>query len=119
MKRILLIDSSLNHHEQARQAIDSRFELIAITNIADAWKSLKASPCDLVLLEANLPDGDGFQFCTELKNNTGTAEIPVIFITEKSSIEDKAKGFMAGADDYVVKPFNPLELGFRIGARFK
>jgi len=64
---------------------------------------------DLVLLDIMLPKLDGFQVIEELREN-----IPVIFLTAKSAIEDRVKGLNLGADDYIVKPFDMLELQARV-----
>jgi len=64
---------------------------------------------DLILLDIMLPKLDGFQVIEELREN-----IPVIFLTAKSAIEDRVKGLNLGADDYMVKPFDMLELQARV-----
>jgi len=65
---------------------------------------------DLILLDVMLPGIDGFQFCEKLKADDQTKDIPVIFITIKSDIEDLIKGFEVGGVDYIAKPFQELEV---------
>ena len=67
---------------------------------------------DLILLDIMLPEIDGYELLEYIRE----FEIPVIFITAKSSLEDKVKGLRAGADDYITKPFNILEVKARIKA---
>ena len=68
---------------------------------------------DLLVLDVGLPDGSGFDFCRELR---ATSNIPVIFLTSRSSEIDRVVGLELGADDYVVKPFSPRELSARVRA---
>jgi phosphoserine phosphatase RsbU/P len=62
---------------------------------------------DLILLDVMMPDMDGFEVCRRLKENPGTREIPVIFLTAKTDTVDEVKGFEVGAVDYIHKPFSP------------
>lgn len=71
---------------------------------------------DLIILDLILPDIEGEELCRRLKRHY---EIPVIMLTAKSSEDEKVKGFDAGADDYVVKPFGPKELIARIRAHLR
>jgi DNA-binding response OmpR family regulator len=66
-----------------------------------------------------LPDGDGYQLCSVLQSQQETQDIPVIFLTSKNSTSDKVLGFSVGAEDYIAKPFDPLELRARVDARFR
>ncbi len=61
---------------------------------------------DLVVLDVGLPDMDGFEVCRQLRKSSN---VPIIMLTGKSLVEDKVEGLTSGADDYVVKPFTPLE----------
>ena len=63
------------------------------------------SPPRLILLDIMMPGMDGYEVCRRLKENEGTKDIPVIFITSKSDTEGEAKGFVLGAVDYITKPF--------------
>lgn len=65
------------------------------------------SPPDLVLLDIMMPDMDGYEVCRQLKANPATSNIPVIFLTAKSEIEDEKKGLDGGAVDYITKPISP------------
>ena len=69
---------------------------------------------DLILLDVIMPEMDGFQVCRELKARAETKDIPVIFLTAKTQMEDILKGFEVGAVDYVTKPFNKEELLARV-----
>lgn len=69
---------------------------------------------DLILLDIMMPGMDGFEVCRQLKGETRTRHIPIIFITAKTEKEDIIQGFEAGAVDYVTKPFNAAELSARV-----
>lgn len=69
---------------------------------------------DLIILDVMLPDGDGMEICRELRN--GMPEVPVIMLTAKDKLSDKVIGLDSGADDYMVKPFETIELLARIKA---
>ena len=85
---------------------------------ADSWAAaqeiLSGTRPDLIILDVMLPDGDGMEICRELRNNM--PEIPVIMLTAKDKVSDKVIGLESGADDYVVKPFETIELLARIKA---
>ena len=71
-------------------------------------------PPDLILLDVMMPEMDGYEVCRRLKADAVTAAIPVIFLTAKSEIADEAKGFAAGAVDYIHKPFSPPIIQARV-----
>ncbi|MBN8444285.1 MAG: two-component system response regulator CreB [Gammaproteobacteria bacterium] len=71
---------------------------------------------DLLILDVGLPDGNGFEFCKQIRRQS---EVPVIFLTARASEIDRVVGLEIGADDYVVKPFSPRELVARVKAILK
>lgn len=75
------------------------------------WDILKSQHIDLVVLDLNLPEEDGLSLCRQLRSNSN---LPVIMLTAKTNPLDRVIGLEAGADDYVCKPFEPLELLSRI-----
>ncbi|WP_282937283.1 response regulator transcription factor [Paenibacillus sp. RC67] len=78
----------------------------------EALTSLGANRPDVVVLDIMLPDMDGFEFCRKLREID--SDIVIVFLTARGQDLDKIKGLELGADDYIVKPFNPLELVARI-----
>jgi DNA-binding response OmpR family regulator len=92
----------------------NNYKVDTAENWADAQKILSARLPDLVILDVMLPDGDGMEICRELRK--GLPEIPVIMLTAKDKVSDKVIGLESGADDYVVKPFETIELLARIKA---
>lgn len=82
----------------------------------DFFAALREARADLVLLDIMLPDTDGMEILQTLRSNSGTANLPVIMLTARSQRMDKIKGLDGGADDYITKPFDVLELISRVRA---
>ncbi len=80
----------------------------------DALRSVKASTPDLIVLDVNLPDIDGFEVCRRIRRDG--VDAPVIFLTARDAADDIRAGFMGGGDDYLTKPFSLEELSLRIEA---
>jgi class 3 adenylate cyclase len=76
-------------------------------------------PPDLVILDVNMPEMDGFEVCGAIKRNPATAKIPVLMLTAQVDVESRVKGLGLGADDYLSKPFHPRELIARIQTRLR
>ncbi|HUK92035.1 MAG TPA: response regulator transcription factor [Blastocatellia bacterium] len=87
--------------------------LQASTGIQGLEVGLSASP-DLIILDVVMPGMDGFRVCKLLRERN--VQVPIIMLTERTHIDDKLAGFSQGADDYLGKPFSPLELELRIQA---
>jgi DNA-binding response OmpR family regulator len=119
MKRVLLIDDSVENQNEVKESLNKYFDLASVSSLAEARKELANGSYDLILSEVALPDGEGFGWCAELKSQEATCDVPVIFLTGKASTADKVRGFSVGAADYLIKPFDPLELEVRIRARLK
>lgn len=83
-------------------------------NDAQLWHHLQRSRTDLIVLDINLPKRNGIEICREIRQSVLYKHIPVIMLTAKSSALDRILGLEIGADDYVPKPFEPLELLSRI-----
>lgn len=83
-------------------------------NIADAQTAITSTPYDMMLLDLNLPDGHGIDFLKSLRKRGDTT--PCIILTAQDQITDRIEGLNAGADDYLVKPFDLGELGARLSS---
>lgn len=80
----------------------------------DALEKINIQPPDIILLDVMMPGMDGFTLCRKLKNDPQFLHIPIVFLTSLSQKEDIVKGFDAGGNDYIVKPFNQQELLARV-----
>ena len=92
---------------------DASFAITARSTLDGARESLR-EPCDLILLDLGLPDGDGLGLCAELRARGNRT--PIIVLTARGAPEERVRGLDAGADDYLTKPFHPRELVARIQA---
>jgi len=79
----------------------------------EALETIKRSMVDLILLDVMLPDINGFELCQKIRD---ISDAPIIFLTARTTDMDKLTGFSVGGDDYITKPFNPLEVAARIKA---
>ena len=95
------------------------YEILAAPNGKIALKNAKPAKPDIILLDIIMPDPDGYQVCRELKQDSATADIPVIFITIKEEKESLHKAFRVGGVDYITKPFDKEELLLRIETHLK
>jgi DNA-binding response OmpR family regulator len=93
------------------------FRVIHTSRGSDALEAARKEKPLLVVLDLMLPDLTGEEVCLQLKEEI--ADVPVIMLTAKASEEERVAGFALGADDYVVKPFSPRELVFRVKAVLK
>lgn len=93
------------------------FQLEFASNLATAREKIKNQKYDAILLDLSLPDGDGLRFLTELQGN-GTLP-PILVLTGQTEVPSRVAAFQLGADDFLVKPFEPLELEARLLARIK
>lgn len=83
---------------------------------ADALDCIRRTELDLAVLDVMFPDADGFQLCRKLRE---TSNCPIILLTARSADEDKIMGLTIGADDYITKPFRPLEVAARVKTQLR
>jgi DNA-binding response OmpR family regulator len=114
-KRILVVDDDTDILKVLKANLElHKYEVVTADTWTSACEALTLSQPDLILLDVMLPDGDGMEICRELRQEW--ARIPIIMLTARDKISDKVMGLESGADDYVVKPFETLELVARIKA---
>jgi two-component system response regulator MtrA len=115
--RILVVDDDTALAEMIGIVLRAEgFEPIFCADGSDALGIFRESKPDLVLLDLMLPGLDGIEVCRLIRAESGT---PIIMLTAKADTTDVVKGLEAGADDYVVKPFNPKELVARVRTRLR
>ena len=112
---ILIVDDDL---EIRRLLVDylsrNGFEAIAARDGREMWQALGRHAIDLIVLDLMLPDTDGLTLCRDLRAKPGKPNLPVLMLTARGEDTDRIIGIEMGADDYLVKPFNPRELLARI-----
>ncbi len=118
-KVILLVDDTPENID-VLNGILGHFKRKIATNGERALKIATGPvPPDLILLDIMMPGMDGYEVCRKLRANDRTKDLPVIFLTAKTAKEDIVKGFEAGGQDYVTKPFDPSELTERVKTQLK
>jgi diguanylate cyclase (GGDEF)-like protein len=93
---------------------EENYEVIEAKDGEEGLKIIRSKPLDLVLLDYKMPKMDGRQLCNLIKKDLLLQHLPIIMVTGKGEVSDKIDGIDAGADDYIVKPFEPKELLARI-----
>lgn len=116
---VLVVEDSAEYQVIIRGSLERDLHLFFAKDLKEAREILESREVHLILLDVMLPDGSGFDYCNDLQTNPATARIPVIFLTGKSGVTDKILGLSLGADDYITKPFVPLELKARIESKLK
>jgi len=112
---VLIVDDSPENITVLGALLRTDYTVRVATNGEKALKIMDSdNPPDLILLDVMMPGMDGYEVCRRLKADSRTQNIPVIFITAKTSEEDEVKGFNMGAVDYVTKPFSPVVIKARV-----
>ncbi len=113
--RILLVDDDPDLLASLQQVLQQAgFEVVATPSGAEALSLLADLPPDAAVLDVVMPGTSGYDLLSQLRANPATAHIPVIFLSGLSSAPERVRGLQAGADDYLVKPFEPAELVLRL-----
>ena len=114
MKKVLIIEDSIDTQNLLKKYLGHLYNLKIASDLHSAWELIEKEDWDVVILDRGLPDGDGLEICAKLKRFNLDGKFPVIILTASSELEEKIKGLSAGAEDYVIKPFEPRELLSRI-----
>jgi len=104
--KILVVDDEPNNLRLLQQVLKKQYQLVFANNGQKALDIAKEHKPDLILLDIMMPEMSGYEVCEKLKLNPETVNIPVIFVTAMSEIDDEAHGFDVGAVDYIPKPIS-------------
>ncbi len=114
-KKILIIDDTdLMVKIISDILIQAGYEVVSATNGYDGIQKVREEKPDLILLDVVMPDIDGFEVCRILRDDDSNNLTPIIILTAQDNEDDKLSGLELGADDYIIKPFNPRELLGRV-----
>lgn len=117
MSKILIVDDDPHIRELARVFLrDEGFDVYEAGDGIEALAKLETVTVDLVVLDVMMPNMDGWELLRQLR---GYYDFPLLMLTAKGETHDKIQGFQLGTDDYLVKPFEPLELVMRVKALLK
>jgi sigma-B regulation protein RsbU (phosphoserine phosphatase) len=117
--RVLIVDDVKANVDVLVSALRGEYRLSVALDGAAALKSVAAHPPDIVLLDIVMPGMDGYEVCRALRAMPATREIPVMFLSSLEDVANKTRGFEAGGDDYLTKPFDNLEVKARVRSLVK
>lgn len=113
--KLLIVEDDLDVADMLNAYFGEQgYEVHTVNWGEDGVRACLTSRPDLVILDIRLPDIDGYEVARRLRDNRRTADIPIIFLTEKRDRSDRLEGLELGADDYITKPFDVQELRLRI-----
>lgn len=116
-KLIFIADDEINIQQLIKMFLEKEgYEVKCFSNGRDLLKAFKEEPADMLLLDVMMPDLDGLTICTEIRKHS---DVPIIIISAKDGETDKIAGLMLGSDDYMTKPFSPVELVLRVKSIFR
>lgn len=114
-QKILIVDDEPGIVEMMKNYFEKQYEVLTACNGKEALLKAALHP-DLILLDINMPDLDGLTICRRIRDYISC---PILFLTARIESSDKINGFTAGADDYILKPFDLYELGARVAAHLR
>ena len=112
--KVLLIDDEPFIHDLVGEALDECSSVISVETGEDALMASKVWQPDLIIVDVEMPGVGGYETCRRFKSIDETAGTPVIFLSGHDLIDDRLKGYEAGGDDYLTKPFSPQELKAKV-----
>ncbi|MEE6453293.1 response regulator transcription factor [Gottfriedia acidiceleris] len=114
MASILIVDDDPHIRKLLNVLLrDEGFTVFEATNGIEAISVFEDNKIDMLIIDLMMPEMDGFELCREIRNKY---DLPIIMLTAKGETEQKVRGFKLGTDDYIVKPFEPVELVVRVKA---
>src|SRR3990172_319662 len=113
--RVLVVDDILPNVKLLEAKLSSEyFDVVTARNGREALEAVAREKPDIILLDAMMPEMDGFEACRRLKSNPEHAHIPVVRVTALNDVEDRVRGLDAGADDFLTKPVDDVALLARV-----
>lgn len=113
-KILAIDDNQINLKMISATLVHGGYEAYTSESGADALSRVDQINPDLIVLDIDMPNMDGYQVCQALRKKPGTMHTPIMMLTAHDTLEEKVRGFEVGADDYMTKPFQPAELQARI-----
>ena len=116
MTKVLVIEDNLDTQLLLKNVLLPVYEMKIAEDLKSSWELIEGEDWDIVILDRSLPDGDGLELCLKLKKLNLESKFSVLMLTAHGELDEKIRGLAAGADDYIVKPFEPRELLARMDA---
>jgi two-component system, OmpR family, response regulator MtrA len=101
---VLVVEDDPSARESIQTALRDRYTLQFVSGASEALGAIRMRRPDVLVSEVDLPEGDGLQLCSQVRELPEAEQLPIMLLTARGSIQDKVAGFQAGADDYIVKP---------------
>ena len=117
--RVLLVDDAKANLDILVEGLKLDHKLSLALNGEMALQAAARTPPDLVLLDIMMPDMDGYEVCRRFRQMPETAEVPIMFLSSLEEVQNKTRGFEVGANDYLTKPFDMLEVKARVRSLLK
>jgi sigma-B regulation protein RsbU (phosphoserine phosphatase) len=117
--RVLIVEDVKANVDVLVHALRDDYKLSVALNGENALRSAENTPPDLILLDIMMPGMDGYEVCRRLRASAKTREVPVMFLSALEDVHNKARGFEAGGNDYLTKPFEVLEVQARVRSLLK
>ena len=117
--RVLIVDDVKANVDILVKSLGADYKLSVALGGEQALEAVRRSPPDLVLLDIMMPDIDGYEVCRRLRAADVTRELPIMFLSSLEDVQDKARGFEVGGNDYLTKPFEVLEVKARVRSLLK
>lgn len=113
---ILVVDDDAVTVDLVRAVLEDSYSVQVAALVAQGRAMVGRIKPDLIVLDRDLPDGDGLDLCRELRSAPATRSLPILMLTGRQHVADKVAGLKLGADDYLAKPFHTDELLARVQA---
>ena len=117
--RVLLVDDAKANLDILVEGLKADHKLSLALNGEQALQNAARTPPDLVLLDIVMPGLDGYEVCRRMRAMPETADVPIMFLSSLEEVQNKTRGFEAGANDYLTKPFEMLEVKARVRSLLK
>ena len=117
--KVLVVDDDSFMRDIFAMTLSDSYTFLSAENGEEALKLAESECPNLIILDVEMPVMDGYELCRHLKENVHTSGSPVIFVSAHDQIEERLKGYEAGGEDYIIKPFDPQELKAKVAQSLK
>lgn len=117
-QKILCVEDEQLFQAMIRETLRD-YQVTMARSLVEAKSHLETTRFDAIILDILLPDGDGLKFWAQMHSSANCVGVPIMFVTGQTDISNKVLAFSVGADDFIAKPFDPIELKIRIERRLK
>jgi diguanylate cyclase (GGDEF)-like protein len=119
-KRILVVVANSRIAEEICDSLkDAGYKIHSVKSVEEGLVFLSETLPDLIISDVDMPRLNGLEFCIKVRQNIHTAAIPLVLLADNQQVSDRIGGLKMGADDYIPKPFDPIELRVRIDAKLE